>query len=93
MHIQVKWFDNQFNVELYSKPNGDPFLTIKGCRIVNGNKGEFVSWPATKNQNTGKFWNHAYASEAFAQHVLDEAHKARLTQRQNSRGDDDGAPF
>ena len=59
-----------FNVNIHSAEGSDPFCVIKGCRIVNGSKGEFVSGPATKNQQSGKYWNHTYFGEKFAAHVL-----------------------
>ena len=73
MEITIKHFDGerpQFNVMLHTAKGADPFLEIKGCRIVNGTNGPFVSWPATKNEKTGKYWNHVYAGEKFAEHVL-----------------------
>lgn len=88
MKISVEWLAGkypQFNVSLAGGEGKEPFLVIKGCRIVSGSKGEFVSWPSTKNEKTGKYWNHVYASEAFASAVLAEAKK--------SQGDDDTPPF
>lgn len=72
MDITIKHFDGerpQFNVMLHTAKGSEPFLEIKGCRIVNGTNGPFVSWPATKGNN-GKYWNHVYAGEKFAAHVL-----------------------
>lgn len=73
MHISIEHHGNQFNVALASQQGKDAFLIIKGCRIVNGSKGEFVSFPATKNESTGKWWNHVYANEKFAATVLELA--------------------
>lgn len=74
MQISIDWHDSgkypSFNVNLHKVEGAEPFLSIKGCRIVQGSKGEFVSWPATKNERTGKYWNHVYAGEAFGVHVL-----------------------
>ena len=78
MKITCQWFDGerpQFNVLLASKDGAEPFMTIKGCRIVDGSKGAFVSWPATKNQSTGKYWNHVYANALFGSHILELAKK------------------
>lgn len=81
MEITIRWFTDSkypsFNVELASTPDRDPFITIKGCRIANSENGEFVGWPATKNQNTGKYWNHVYASKEFAEAVLEKAKEAQ----------------
>lgn len=81
MHITIEIHGEQFNVNLHSKEGAENFLSIKGCRIVNGSKGDFVSWPATKNQNTGKYWNHCWASEKFAEAVLREAQRAYAGQK------------
>jgi DNA-binding cell septation regulator SpoVG len=98
MNVTVKWFDNQFNVHLASKEGAEPFLEIKGCRIVDGKNGAFVSWPAKKNEQTGKYWNHVYASEKFAAVVLATAQesmpKPAPRARQADRDDPDGdIPF
>ena len=75
MKINIEHHGEQFNVAL-STPNADePFITIKGCRIVNGSKWPFVSWPARKQEN-GKWWNHVYASEKFAAAVLSAYNKS-----------------
>ena len=72
MDIRIKWFDGKypsFNVSLASAPGRDEFLTIKGCRLVNGTDGQFVSYPAQKKDD-GKYWNHVWASEKFNEAVL-----------------------
>ena len=83
MKIQIKHFDGQypsFNVQLFNE--GDqPFLEIKGCKIMNGANGEFVSWPSRK-LDSGKYWNHCYASEAFNAAVLKLAKGSSTPQRQ-----------
>lgn len=79
MHIGIEWFPGskpQFNVALSSAEGREPFLVVKGCRIVDGTKGRFVSWPAAK-MDSGKYWNHCYASDAFAAAVLAEADKTQ----------------
>lgn len=101
MKIGIEWFEGghdrpQFNVSLASAEGKDPFLTIKGCRIVDGSKGPFVSWPARKMDN-GKWFNHCYASEPFAAAVLAEASKAQQKPKRidNVRKEDidDDIPF
>lgn len=74
MKITIDHRERDFNVNLHSKEGAEAFLTIKGCRIVSGSKGEFVSWPA-KKLDSGKFWNHCWGSEAFNAAVLAEAKK------------------
>lgn len=97
MHIQCEWFNDAFNVGLCSKEGKEPFLSIKGCRIVSGKNGPFVSWPA-KKLDSGKYWNHVYASEAFNAAVMEaaEASKPRQdtrTHAQRKRGEQEDAPF
>lgn len=53
MEIRTIWQDGKypsFNLELASKEGADPFLVVKGCRIVQGQKGDFVSGPATMGE-------------------------------------------
>ncbi len=82
MEISVEWHDGQypsFNVHLHGKPGADPFLTVKGCKIVQGSKGDFVSYPSRKQDN-GKYWNHVYGSLDFNDAVLTKALAARPRQ-------------
>lgn len=79
MEISIKWFDGQypsFNVGVSSKAGNDPFIEVKGCRIVQGKDGEFVSPPSTKGKND-KYWNHAYFSKDFAAVVLEKAKESQ----------------
>ena len=99
MHIAIEWFTTgapQFNVSIASSPDREPFIVIKGCRIVSGKDGDFVSWPATKNERSGKWWNHVYASPSFAAKVLEEAATAQPKQapaKSRRAADDDSVPF
>lgn len=95
MHIIITHHGDQFNVELASKEGAEPFLSIKGCRIVEGTKGPFVSYPATKNANTGKWWSHAWGSDKFNAAVLEKAQATQATARGRRQQDDDGGdiPF
>ena len=79
MHISIEHIDGKypsFNVALHAKEGVEPFLVVKGCRIVDGPKGKFVSGPATKNATTNKYWNHTYFSDKFSQAVLEKASKS-----------------
>lgn len=91
MDIRIEHFAGarpQFNVSLASAPGREPFIVVKGCRIVNGSNGEFISWPARK-QDDGKYWNHVWASEAFAAAVLAKAQETapKAAPRRDSRDD------
>lgn len=75
MEIRAIWQEGtypSFNLELASKDGAEAFLVVKGCRIVSGQKGDFVSGPATKG-NTGKYWNHTYFGPKFSDAVLEIA--------------------
>ena len=74
MHIGIEWHGNQFNLSLASKEGNDAFLVIKGCRIVESkNGGSFISYPARKNEETGKWWNHVWGGERFNEAVMEKA--------------------
>ena len=83
MQIIITWSETsqypRFDVELASTPTTDPFIKIRGCGIMKkkSDNSEFVSWPSTKNQTTGKYWNHVYGSDAFNAAVLAEAKKTQ----------------
>lgn len=51
-------------------------VIIYGCRVVEGQKGDFISFPSKKG-NDGKYYNHAYAalSEKDAEKILAEVEK------------------
>jgi hypothetical protein len=92
MEVTVKWFDGtypSFNLILASGPDKEPFLEVKGCKIVDGQNGPFVSYPSRKQDN-GKYWNHVYASDAFNAVVLSKAQESMPSRRQRPR--DDGPP-
>lgn len=94
MHITIEHIDGKypsFNVNLHGKEGAAPFLVVKGCRIVEGPKGPFVSGPATKNQNKGTYWNHTYFGDKFSQAVLEKAGKP--APRRPASDDDSNIPF
>ena len=73
MKILIEHFSGNhpsFNINLHGVEGAEPFLTIKGCRIVEGTNGPFVSYPATKNENTGKWWGHVYGGDKFNAEVF-----------------------
>ena len=102
MKITIEHHNDQFNVCLATKEGVEPFITIKGCRLVNGRNGAFVSWPARK-LDSGKYWNHVYASEAFGAAVLEavnasipasqKAPAPRAPARPTRQAADDDIPF
>lgn len=86
--ITIEHFNDQFNVCLASKAGNTPFITIKGCRLVDGQKGRFVSFPSRK-LDSGKYWNHVYASDDFQAAVIkayDESKPAQKTHGEMKRG-------
>jgi DNA-binding cell septation regulator SpoVG len=89
-HIGKKY--SEFTVHLASKEGADPFLSIRGVRIVKGSKGDFLSWPARKLES-GKYWNHCWASEKFAAAVMEEARATMPEQEEKKAPVDDDLPF
>jgi hypothetical protein len=86
MHIGIEWHSDQFNVNLSSAEGRDAFLSVKGCRIVSGQSGDFVGWPATKNEKSGKWWRHAWGSDAFNAAVLEKAQASKPAQDTRTQG-------
>lgn len=76
MNIGIEHHNDQFNVTLTSPGGSEPFLTVKGCRIIQGQNGPFVSWPA-KKMDSGKYWNHVYTSRAFGEAVVNAYNKSK----------------
>jgi len=79
MHIKTIWQQGQypsFNLELASEEGREAFFVLKGCQIKDGPNGPFVSVPSKKNEQTGKYWNHAYLADKFAAVVLSKAQES-----------------
>lgn len=94
MKITIEHHDDQFNLQLSSREGEDPFLTIFGCRVKDGSKGRFISWPARKNESTGKWWNHVRSSDKFTEAVLKEYDAAAPKSRPApKKQDDDDVPW
>ena len=77
MHINIEWKEKNFNINLHTSADKEAFLSIKGCRIVGEGDTAFVSFPARKNEQTNKWWNHVWGSPAFQSTVIDLANKAK----------------
>lgn len=94
MQITIEHHDKSFNVALSSSSGKEPFLTIKGCRIVDSSKGRFVSMPAKKLES-GKYWNHCYASDGFQDAIIQayDASAPKQQPRRQAAQDDDAPPF
>jgi DNA-binding cell septation regulator SpoVG len=92
MKITIEHHNDQFNVALTSPTGDEPFITIKGCRVVQGGNGPFVSFPA-KKLDSGKYWNHVYASRAFSDAVLREYNKSKARAPAPSRRPPPPAPM
>jgi hypothetical protein len=93
MNVTITWHGDNFNVDLSNKGK-ESFLSIKGCRIVQGKDGDFVSYPARKNEQTGKWWNHVWGSNEFNAVVLEKAKAGQPQQGQSRRSaPDDDIPF
>jgi len=78
MEITVQHFEGQypsFNIMLHTAPGSVPFITIRGCRIVQGKDGPFISYPSRKG-NDGKYWNHVVGGDKFNEAVLKKAQAA-----------------
>lgn len=54
-------------------------IKLYGMRVINGNKGDFVAFPARKSDKDGKYYKYFYIemseeqTDAFIQAVFDKA--------------------
>jgi DNA-binding cell septation regulator SpoVG len=99
MKITVTWFPGShpsFNLGLHTTADSEEFLSVKGCKIVEGKEGPFVSYPYTKKPD-GNYWRHAWGSKAFNEAVLKEALKERPAVQKaypkSESSDGDSIPF
>ncbi len=90
MKITIEHHNDQFNVALSSGEGKEAFLTIKGCRVKESDRGRFISFPARK-LDSGRYWNHVYASDGFQAAILAELDKGQPKKQQRSRDED--VPF
>lgn len=90
-----------FDLILRTGEGKDPFMIVRGCRVVSGANGEFVSYPSRKTEQ-GKYWNHVWAHSEFNEMILKKAKSAppaaprqQQPQRQADplEGMDDDIPF
>lgn len=95
MEITVKWFNDSFNIGLSAKEGAEEFLSVKGCRLVETGGKAFIGFPAKKNEQTGKYWNHVWASDKFQAAVIEKAKAAKPSSRKPPKSDeqDDDCPF
>lgn len=93
MPIVIEHHNDQFNVGMTQGEGKEPYLVIKGCRVREGNKGRFISWPASKTERG--WWNHVYATEAFQTAVLNayDASKPKAAPKRAPAPADDEIPF
>lgn len=50
-------YGTKFNLVLELENGAE--VTIYGCRVVEGRKGDFIGWPSYEGKD-GKYWNHVY---------------------------------
>jgi len=76
-----------YTIRLHSAEGKEPFLEIKDCRIIDGSKGRFISFPARKDDKD-KWWPYLYASDGFqveAIKAMDAATPAQDTRTHGER--------
>jgi len=76
MNITIEHHDKTFNINFHRAEGEEAFLSIKGCRIAQGPKGDFLALPSRKKQRGDGYWKHAWADEKFQSAVMQMAAKA-----------------
>lgn len=64
----------------------DRVLTVYNCRVVDGQKGNFISFPARKGKD-GKYYSHAYLqlTDDEQEEIIEEVSKTLATDRKSRR--------
>lgn len=70
MKISIEHKGERFNIGI-SNGDKEPFLVIKGCKVIQGAKGPFVSGPAEKKKDGSGWWNHTFMSQEFQAAVIE----------------------
>ena len=81
-----------FNINLHSEEGAEAFLSIKGCSIKTGSKGEFLSYPARKKDD-GSWWKHVWGSDKFNATILKKAQHDKPVAKPKAKDLDDDLPF
>lgn len=86
MEIRVTWrSEKMFNFELATQDGGDAFLAVKGCKIIDGAKGKFVSGPSWKNDK-GEWVNYTYMGPKFQEALIAKALAAKAPPKAAPKG-------
>jgi len=92
LNLQYK----QFTVE-FLRSSGDVFCAVKNCRMVQGQKGAFISGPAIKTKDD-KWFNLTYFDQKIQADIM-EAYNAAvmaadvMEEENPVLGDDQEIPF
>jgi hypothetical protein len=81
-----------FNINLHSEEGAEAFLSIKGCSIKSGAKGDFLSYPARKKDD-GTWWKHVWGSDKFNANILKKAQQEKPVAKPKPKLDDEDLPF
>ena len=96
LKVEMSQSGQTFGLAFHKPGNDKPLFVIKGCRLVGGQNGMFVSGPASK-MNDGKWFNYLFMDKAFGEFVTKEVEKvapkpSANTSTQNS-DDSSDVPF
>lgn len=83
MKTKIDWKEGKypsFDISL-GTDEGEAFMTIKGCSIKEYQGKKFIGFPAKKNDQTGKWWSHVWASDEFQAAIIAKAEKARPVEK------------
>lgn len=62
-------------------------VTIYGCRVVEGQDGDFIGWPSYKD-TSGHYWKHVYVAigPADVEDILSEVEAQKQAQAGTAKG-------
>lgn len=79
-------------IAIHKKGEDKPFLVVKGCRIANGQNGQFLSGPSTKLDN-GEWFNYLFTTKEFGSYISGLALEVMQPKQKQSADHSDDVPF
>ena len=85
--------NGRFTVE-FLRSNGEPFVKIYGCKVIDYSGGQFVSVPSFKGRDD-RYVNHAWIDDAIQEQIIEAVKSAQPVQQEMNEPPlpDDDIPF
>lgn len=92
-NVTLRLFDSQkSNTKAFIELKLDDTLIVKGLSLVEGKKGLFLSWPATKGKD-GKYYNTVYSLDRDWRKKLEDTCIRKYKEAKKADDDTTGGDF